>query len=142
MKALREYIEQAVRESGKIPMDHVYIDTPPPTDWDGVAYLVIEHGVTAMTPIVNDGAAPQTTPVRIYSVSTDQWESEQLCRQVAKAVESKINEWAQASDCPIVGMVENGPMAYSEDMSSSRVDSTHKQLISEMNFNVIHHINL
>ena len=140
MKTLREYIEQAVRESEKVPMDHVYIDTPPPTEWDGVAYLVIEHGVTAMTPIANDGAAPQTTPVKIYSVSSSQWESEQLCKQVASFVEETINEWSQNADSPLVGMVKNGPMAYSEDMSSSRTDSTHLQRISKMNFNVIHYI--
>ena len=138
MKALREYIEQAVRESGKIPMDHVYIETPPQADWDGIAYIVIGFEQTTEFDAISEGA-PQTTPVRIYSVSTDQWESEQLCRQVAKAVESKINEWAQAADCPIVGMVPNASTVYTE---SAETGNTIAQKITEMNFNVIHHINL
>ena len=140
MKTLREYIEQAVRDSEKIPMDHVYIDTPPLADWDGIAYLGIELGVTSLTDIANDGAAPQTTPVKIYSVSSDQWESEQLCKQVASFVEKKMNEWSQDTSSPLVGMVSNGSMSYSEEMSSTPTGSTIMQHISEMNFNVIHYI--
>ena len=139
MKTLREYIEQAIRESAKIPMDNVYIETMPPSDWNGIAYLVVRFGQTSeIDAITRDGG--QTTPVQIYSVSNDQWESEQLCRQVAGFVESKINEWSQDADCPLVGMVPNPAMTYDDKDSSVDTGNTIAQKITEMNFNVIHHI--
>lgn len=140
MKTLTEYIEQAIRESEKIPMARVYVDKVPPSDWDGVAYFAVEYGQTAQVDVINGMSAPQTTPLKVYAVSTDRWESEQLCRQVATFIEQKINEWSRKNDCPLVGMSQNTGITYDDQNSFSDTGNTLSQKITEMNFLVIHHI--